>query len=298
LDINNCNLWVTISNDLPEQLNENLWQEEATIDFAEITDLSNINISWLEPDKSTKPIVADYEHGKALLLTPSSIEQNSFYPEDYENRNVAAITLDDFDPRTQLIEVEAEFFGYAGENDGCQLSYFGMDLDSKNGIEGLSLIFPNNVVFQDKQRLFIGSEHDEINLSVSAGGDDCVANPSHHTFLDNLKIRQYQFASHPFAGDWEISASTNTSELCTANDASGDITLDAKLSPFNVTLASGTTVNGRITDDGAFIGTADFGNYSFDFESQFFHAEVARAYSEDENGCPYFVYIHRPEISF
>jgi hypothetical protein len=279
-------------------LNATLWQEETTIDFAEISDLSDINMSWLEPDKSTKPIVADYEQGKALLLTPNSIEQNSFYPEDYENRNVAAITLDDFDSRAQLIEVEAEFFGYPGENDGCERSHFSLYLESRYEIEGINVGFRNNVIYQDKQRLFIGSEHDEIRLSVSGGGDDCVANPSHHTFLDNLKIRQYQFASHPFAGGWEISASTNTSELCPANDASGDITLDAKLSPFNVTLASGTTVNGRITDDGAFIGTADFGNYSFDFESQFFHAEVARAYSEDENGCPYFVYIHRPEISF
>ena len=294
--MDNCEVIVQINNDLKERLNDALWQTEAVVDFSRVADLSEIDLNWVQPDVSTKPIVADYSLGKALLLTPQSIRQNSQYLHDYENHEVATLTIDDLDPSTSLIEIEVDLFGYPGENDGCERTRFSAYVNSETAIEGLNVYAQNYTIYHESQRVFISPNVESINLSISAGGDYCVVDPSHQVFIDNLTIRQFKFPTHPFAGEWEISLSTNSSDVCTLGDASDLLVLGDDLAPFDITLANGAKVTGMITADGEFKGSGTVGDYQFDFDSQFFHAEVARAYSEDENGCPYFVNIHRPSL--
>ncbi len=293
LKLNNCQLNVVITNDLMDRLEETSWQTEAAVDFSILSDIGDVELVWTASEASTKPAIADYERGKALMLTPGDIHQHSYYPEDYENYNVAALSLDSFASGAQVVEISVDFFGYPGENEGCDLTHFNLDIDSENGFEGINISLPNYLILHDSQRLFISSNLESIQLSVSAGGDSCVLGPSHKVFMDNLTIRQFEFPTTPFAGEWEISLSTNPSEVCTLADASELLVLDDELSPFDITLSNGARITAEITVDGQFTGSANAGGYLFDIESQFFHAEVARAYSEDENGCPYFVNIHR-----
>lgn len=280
INLGDCLLEAYIRNDMLENIADEDFQTELSIDFKAISELDANAQAWSQLSKPNHPISTNV----GLRMYPEGYDLLTLFDE------VPTVTLPEIDLLSETQMVGYHMHGFVGDLDleACKSNYLSLTLEADSDTKNV-MLFPLKAqsTYDYSLFLYVNDSSQARKIALDVDTKDCQPNAEivySEIYLTSIEVEQLSFDVHPLSKVWNVQLE-GSGGACEGKKYDAEIALDFSSQGNSVTLGDGSQLWIQLQEPGNITWSWNVDGSNATAEDQFFYGTFIWSTMDGEQDC-------------